>query len=200
MRDTFFIVILFIFSTIAAFSQSNWTLKKDEKGVKVYTASVPESKVKSFKAVSIYKQPVEEVVAAILDYENYPKWIDGVEKGRLIERINPNEFIIRQIVLLPFPFDNRESVQRIQVLNEPDGAVRIKISEANDIAPALDGYVRMTITHGYWLVQPTIEGTKLTYSFIADPGENIPAWLINSFIVSQPYNSLRQLRSYLAEN
>jgi hypothetical protein len=190
---------MFVF-TNTVFGQSNWTLKKDEKGVKVYTASVPESKVKTFKAVSIYKHSAEELVAAILDYENYPKWIDGVEKGRLIERISQNEFVIRQIVLLPFPFDNRESVQRIEVKNEPDGSILIKISEANEMAPALDGYVRMTITHGYWLIQPTAEGTKLTYSFIADPGENIPAWLINSFIVSQPYNSLRQLRGYLAEN
>ncbi len=189
---------IFLFFSLLVFAGESWQLKKDKKGIKVYVRSVNETKVNMFKATATYSYPPEFVAKAVLDLDNYHKWIDGIAKGQLIDQISDTEFVFRQVVLLPFPYDNREVVQRSIVSKRKNGEILIKITEANNIDEPLGGHVRMEVSHGYWLLKPTKTGTEVTYSFLADPGENIPSWLINAFIVDSPYNSLLELKSYLA--
>jgi len=196
MQKTFF-WLCFVCCSLVLNAQEAWVLKKNEKGVKVYTQQMPDARVVTFKAISVLPHSQELLLQTITDIKNYHKWIDGIAAGRFISRTNESDFYFRQIVLLPFPFDDREVVQQSQILREK-GSVKIKITEANHIAEPLEGHVRMYVSHGYWLLEPVKDETKITYVFTADPGENIPKWLINSFIVESPFQTLVNLRNFLA--
>jgi hypothetical protein len=58
----------------------------------------------------------------------------------------------------------------------------------------------MAISRGYWMLSPSEGGTEIEYSFLADPGGNIPAWLANQFIVSNPFKTIKGLRNHLKSN
>jgi hypothetical protein len=79
------------------------------------------------------------------------------------------------------------------------GVVRIDLKEKNDAAPAEEGLVRMPMVRGYWILTPAKGGTNIEYSFVADPGGAIPAWLANQFIVDGPFKTVSALRKYLAQ-
>jgi hypothetical protein len=40
---------------------------------------------------------------------------------------------------------------------------------------------------------------KVQFQYFADPGGKIPAWLINTFVVKNPYKTLTNLRRLLMD-
>ena len=139
----------------------------------------------------------KEIVDAVVDIENNHKWFVSVEKGKLVERISPNEFIFSQVIEVPFPFQDRQVVQNTKVTNLENGVLRIDLNSVSDALEVDNDYVRMTLATGYWVLTPTSEGTDLEYSFLADPAGNIPAWLANQFIVDNPLKTIKGLREYI---
>ena len=184
-------------SLILVGGEPNWKLEKESDGIKVYLADAENSYIKQFKVESFVEATAKEIVDAVLDIENNYKWFVNVEQGKLIERISPNEFIFSQVIEVPFPFKNRQVVQKSKVSRLENGAFRIDLNSVSDALAEEDDYVRMTVAKGYWILTPTQEGTNIEYSFLADPAGNIPAWLANQFIVDNPLKTIKGLREYL---
>ncbi len=190
-------------STLAALSlmlisgEPDWKLEKDSDGIKVYLAKAENSSIKQFKVEAFIEATPKEIVDAVVDIENNHKWFVSVEKGKLVERISPNEFIFSQVIEVPFPFQDRQVVQNTKVTNLENGVLRIDLNSIVDALEVDNDYVRMTLATGYWILTPTAEGTDLEYSFLADPAGNIPAWLANQFIVDNPLKTIKGLREYI---
>jgi hypothetical protein len=190
-------------ATLAALSlmlisgEPDWKLEKDSDGIKVYLAKAENSSIKQFKVEAFIEATPKEIVDAVVDIENNHKWFVSVEKGKLVERISPNEFIFSQVIEVPFPFQDRQVVQNTKVTNLENGVLRIDLNSVSDALEVDNDYVRMTLATGYWVLTPTSEGTDLEYSFLADPAGNIPAWLANQFIVDNPLKTIKGLREYL---
>jgi hypothetical protein len=190
-------------ATLAALSlmlisgEPDWKLEKDSDGIKVYLAKAENSSIKQFKVEAFIEATPKEIVDAVVDIENNYKWFVDVEKGKLVERISPNEFIFSQVIEVPFPFQDRQVVQNSKVTNLESGGLRIDLNSVSNAFEEDDDYIRMTLATGYWILTPTSEGTDLEYSFLADPAGNIPAWLANQFIVDNPLKTIKGLREYL---
>jgi hypothetical protein len=190
-------------ATLAALSlmlisgEPDWKLEKDSDGIKVYLAKAENSSIKQFKVEAFIEATPKEIVDAVVDIENNHKWFVSVEKGKLVERISPNEFIFSQVIEVPFPFQDRQVVQNTKVTNLENGVLRIDLNSVSDALEVDNDYVRMTLATGYWVLTPTSEGTDLEYSFLADPAGNIPAWLANQFIVDNPLKTIKGLREYI---
>jgi len=190
-------------ATLAALSlmlisgEPDWKLEKDSDGIKVYLAKAENSSIKQFKVEAFIEATPKEIVDAVVDIENNHKWFVSVEKGKLVERISPNEFIFSQVIEVPFPFQDRQVVQNTKVTNLENGVLRIDLNSVSDVLEVDDDYVRMTVAVGYWILTPTAEGTDLEYSFLADPAGNIPVWLANQFIVDNPLKTIKGLREYI---
>jgi hypothetical protein len=183
--------------SICAFLQSNWELKKEKDGIKVYLANSDESKIKQFKVKTYIDAKPREIADAVIDLDNNYKWFVNVEKAELLEQLGNDEFIFRQVIQVPFPFKDREVIEYCVVKDLPNGVVRIELKEDSTFIPETDDYVRMLMSRGYWILTPSGDGTDIEYSLLADPGGNIPAWLANQFIVNNPFKTIRGLREYL---
>jgi START domain len=177
--------------------QPNWVLKKEKDGIKVYIANSDDSNIKQFKVEAFVKATPREIADAVVDLENNYKWFLNVEKAVLLKQLGKDEFIFKQVIQVPFPFQDREVVDYCSVKELRDGIIRIELKEDNTFVPASEDYVRMPISRGYWMLTPSGEGTDIEYSFLADPGGSIPAWLTNQFIVSNPLKTIKGLREYL---
>ncbi len=178
-------------------STPNWKLEKQGEGIKVYTANADSTSFKQFKVEAEVEASPKEIADAVIDLDNNFKWFFGVQKGVMLDEIHPYEFTFKQVVEVPFPFKNREVVQHCTVKFLDGGIVRIDLIHRNSAAPVNDDYVRMPYSKGYWILKPNGNKTKIEYSFLADPGGNIPAWLANQFIVESPFKTITGLRKYL---
>jgi hypothetical protein len=180
-------------------SQPNWELQKEGDGIKVYTAGSESSKFKQFKVEADVAASAQQIAHAVTDLENNYKWFESVKKGEMIELFSKDEYIFKQVVKVPFPFKDREVVQYCTVRELEDGVIRIDLKHKNDAIPEDDDYVRMPYAVGYWILTPNGTTTQIEYSFLADPGGNIPAWLANQFIVDNPFKTIKALREYLKD-
>lgn len=177
--------------------EPQWKLAVNKDGIKVYLAGAENSKLKQFKATAFVDATPAAISAAICDLENNYKWFDSVEKAKLLSRKNANDFEYAQVIKVPFPLDNRLMVSHCLVKKLAGGVIRLEIQETDTKVDNTSKYVRMPLMRGYWNLTPADGGTQIEYSFIADPGGSVPAWLTNQFIADGPYKTLSGLRKYL---
>jgi hypothetical protein len=190
----FALIVLF---SIAITAQPLWELKKEKDGIKVYLANSEDTNVKQFKVETYVEASPRQIANAVVDLDNNYKWFLNVGKAELIKQLGKDEFTFKQVIKMPFPFKDREVVEYCVVKELPDGVIRIDLKEDNTFIPETDDFFRMPISRGYWILTPSGSGTAIEYSFLADPGGNIPAWLANQFIVSNPLKTIKGLREYL---
>lgn len=191
---------VFLAGAIAALSvvlPVNWQLEKEGDGIKVYLANAENTSFKQFKVEAYIDASPLEIANAVTDLDHNYKWFSNVQKAERIAQINDFEFVFKQVIEMPFPFKNRETVQHCTVALQANGVVRIALSNDNSASPPDDRYVRMPLAKGYWIISPKGSGSTIEYSFISDPGGNIPAWLANEFIVDTPFKTIKGLRQYL---
>ena len=179
--------------------QTKWELKKDADGIQVYTGASQESKFKRFKAITNIKAVPQDVAKIITDVEHNSTWVQNVKPGKIVKRFSENEFLFTQEIEMPFPFTNRFMIQRCVTTTFPDGSVRVDMTDENDAFKYDGDLVVIPISKGYWLLKPNGNTSDLEYSFLVDPGGNIPAWVVNSFLVDNPFNSTKNLKTLLAK-
>jgi len=196
----FFIVLVVLLFTGEAIAQKGvWKLAKSGEGVEVYTRSTEGKKTKEFKAQTIVDYDLDAVARLLDDVEGYNKWQDNCEVSKLVERIDENELVGRYTSPTPWPFSDRDVVLRMRKETQPDGSLKYALESAPNAYPRDNDFVRIEEAGGFWVVRPAGPNqTEIIYEFYAEPGGNVPNWLVNMFIVQGPYNSFVQMKEVLA--
>ena len=173
--------------------QAIWEPAKEERGVEVFTADIPGSKFLAFKATTVIAAPVGDVLAVLTEHPEYPGWYDNCAEVELIEYQQPDTAFIRVVVKTPFPWADREAVNRVTVV-EAEQQTRVVLASVPNHIPSTQGLVRMQMAKGSWLLTPSPEGTKIVHTYHGDPMIRVPAWLVNRFVVDGPISTLVNLR------
>ena len=196
-------VVLFILPTNSNYSQTIsievWKLAKDKQDIQIYTRQMANSKLKELRAHTFIKTSVDNVIATLQDVDNYNKWMVYVKNSALLKKISDDEMYIYSEAKLPWPFNNRDIANHINVYwSEEKDTATLVIDGIPDYIPEKEGIVRMPISKGHWYVyQLDKQTTKIEYIYGGDPGGSIPSWVVNLFIVDGPYKSLVNLKRYL---
>ena len=172
-----------------------WHFHKQEQGVSVYTKPILHSSLDTFKAQVTLDAKLEDIRNTILNYSEYPTWYENYSYGEIIARVSASEFSVRFVIDVPFPFQDRESVNRVVVKESNDRLVIILTSEP-DILGSKNDYVRMRVSAGQWVLRQAPNNqihVELTYH--ADPELPVPGWLANRFLIDGPIQSLINLRN-----
>jgi len=190
-------IMLMVGASNALMAQStSWELKKDEKGIKVYTRSVEGFDLDEFKGETTLNVPVEKIVEALKDVDKMPKWVPDCKQAKLQKMENENQYHYIE-TSVPFPLRNRDAVVHFQYI-KLDNGIKVLIEGKPKYLPSNEGLVRIPYIKGYWLLVPIGEyKTSVTYQVHADPGGAIPVWLANATAVDTPYDTLKNLRDYL---
>ena len=160
-----------------------------------------EIKFKEFRLEATINAPVEKLVAAMNDIENYTEWMSDLKSVELVKQVSDEELITYSVIEVPFPFDNRDIVTVYNFSgNKNNGIVRIDMESMNDLLPEEEGLIRITIARGFWEFTPlSAEQTSIIYQFVADPGGSIPAWLTNMFLIEGPMKTVENLNEFLLD-
>lgn len=178
---------------------SEWELSLEKDEISIYTRSIETSNFKEFLAEATMEGSIDEFKEIILDIENYPEWMPDCKSAEVIEATTLNDVTYHMKLKVPFPFANRDIVQQL-ILNEKDDILEIEIINRPKKIKPTNKYVRMMGARGKWIIKEiSSEEISIKFQYFADPGGDIPAWLVNSFIVKNPHLTLLHVKEMLAD-
>lgn len=183
-----------------SFADSDWQLRKDKKGIQVYTRSVAGTDFDAFKAEIILDTTLSTLMAVHTDVAYVKEWMKDCDESELLSELTPTGYTAYFKTDSPWPVKDRDYALRYTIAQDPKThAVKLSFITEVGLVPKSDDCVRITKINGFWEMTPlqSEEGqhqVKVNYQVEADPGGSVPSWLANSFVVDQPYESLQKLR------
>jgi hypothetical protein len=199
MKKIFFIAVLMILKLLPALGQSEWTLRAEKDGIKVYSILMPDSKIKAIKVIGDFNAAPGQVVALLMDVNTSPQWVYHLKSSWIIKQVSPGELYYYAEVNLPWPAANRDFVAHLTVIQNPDTkAVTIDGPAVPGFVPIKKGVVRIDNSVGKWIITPLEEGwIQVEYSIHVDPGGSLPSWLVNMFATEAPMRIFKNMRVQL---
>jgi len=199
----FYVSIFFLclYSSLGYSQEESWKLELDKQGIKVYTSKRSDTKILGVKAETVIGQASFDAFKNVLfDVEHLDEWVGESKSSEVLKEVSSEEKIYRMVLKVPFPFKDRDMVQHISVADESKDYLKVLLVNQPDYVPEFAKAVRMPVADGYWeFKRLQADDFQVTMQFDSDPGGEIPAWLINMFIVQSPYNTLLNLRDKVQE-
>jgi START domain-containing protein len=176
-------------------AQTDWQLKKDEDGIKVFTSSTPNSNFKSVKVECTVKATPSQLIAFLLDVEKQHEWIYNNKCSQVVKQIGSNEMISYSEYSIPWPCCNRDYVAHVTISRQTPQLITIDSYAEPDLLPAKQGKVRVKKSVSHWdVTELSNELLKIVYTVHCDPAGSIPAWLTNMYVTKGPYQTFQKLR------
>lgn len=174
----------------------DWELRKERDGISIYNVGIKGSSFKRFKGVMVIEATPNDLVSLVDDISRCHEWIDTCKEGKLIKKIGPNESYTYTYNQAPWPVSDRDAVVHNKIEWSADRKqVRILVKAVPDMIPKVKGVVRVKMIKASWTFVMLANGqTKVVYDVHNDPGGSLPAWLVNATAVSQPFNTLKNMR------
>lgn len=184
-------------NTSTCFSQQSegWKLEKDKNGIKVYTRKAANSSIMEFRASATVAATMEQLEALIENVKGYPVWQTSISTATLLKQQNKEERYIYYTTDVPWPATDRDIVLHSKKNKSASGVVTYNLNSTPDFISEKGDFLRIKKAEGLWQFTPLKDNKiNVTFQFYADPGGNIPDWIINMFIVDGPYDSLINLK------
>lgn len=177
-------------------TEKDWTLRKEQSGIQVYTAPVEGSDFRAFRAVMTIKSDLTSLVAALYDVENHYQWMPNISSSSLLANHSGQVLIAYTIAKAPWPVTDRDGVYEFRYTYQADdGSVIARISATPDKETIYKDKVRIEYAEGYWKFTPQSNGmVEVVYELHTDPNGSIPSWLANSVVVDTPLETMKGIR------
>ena len=181
-------------------SNSDWNLKKKSSGIEIYTRSVEGSSFDEFKGVTVISDvTLTEVLNVILDVENYDDLYPDCMNPKILMQDGKWHDIHYIQTKGPLTIKDRDGIyEQVTVIDQGGKHARITLKPLPDYIAENEDMVRIRNGSGFWdLKENDRKYVTVIYQFHGEPGGDIPSWLANAFVVSHPYNTLKNLRDRL---
>jgi hypothetical protein len=195
-------IVIFLTLPFIGFAQkpNEWKKALDKDGIVIHTRHVDGSPFHEFLAetkISGTIQGFKKIFSNVTDYED---WMPDCKSAELIGTTKESEFTYYMEINAPFPVANRYTMQCVQYV-EKFGELTVNLTDCENCQPPDTESVRIESAYGSWIVkQENDNEISIRFQYFADPGGDLPAWLVNSFIVKSPYQTLINLRELIDTN
>lgn len=157
---------------------------------------------KEYKARAVIAHPIQQVFDFFSDLEHRPEWVFRCTDLSIIENQGGQKIKYHTSYATPWPMKDWDLTAEV-VFTLHEGGYKIEILTEDIMLdyPIEKGVLRMP---GYreWVILERIdsENTLFITEGYTNPGESIPAWLINMFLVDGIYDSVVKTREILNNN
>ena len=180
-------------------NSQNWKLDKNKDGIKVFLAENPKSKFKSIKVECTLQGTYDKLITVLTDIDHLKDWVYNTRTSYLIKKLSPYDLYYYTETSIPWPMENRDAVVHLKITR--DSLQRfLKVTSENENRFVAEKAGKVRVVHSlinWYVTMPTSKTLSIVYTFEADPGGNLPAWLVNSFADKGPYESFRKLGELL---
>jgi len=162
----------------------------------VYTCTSEHTKFKSIKVTFTVNARLTQLVAFVLDIENYRNWQYNTIQASLLKKINEQEVIYYTEIEAPWPTSNRDMIIDLRLSQDTITKVLTIVAEGlPQWEPGKDQVVRVPMSIATWTVIPLSSSLlKVDYFIQIDPGGSVPAWMVNMVSAQAPYESFKTLK------
>lgn len=199
------ICFLFLVNPITSSAQSHkkeeWRIRKNEKGIMVYSRHVADTDVDELRIVSMMHASLSSIAAVIMVANHYTEWIYACHDSKILKQVTATEQVQYQVVDVPTPFADRDVVIHFSIRQDPKTKTVYTKSEAvPEFIPANDKLVRIPVfVASYQLIPKGGGNVQVIYRMRSDPGGYIPDWLVNWTIVTGPYKTTLNMQKQVAK-
>ncbi len=191
------LTILSLFLSVASYlpAQSDWELRKEENGIRVYTREMANSGFQAFRGETEIEASFQAVIGALLDVSGYKEWMPDTKEVEILEEKSETEIIYYVATSVPWPVSDRDGVYRLQLEYDPDGpSASIVVKALPDYLENKKGYVRVQKSDTYYQIKSLAPNrVHVDYKVSAEPGGSVPSWLVKMKVVSIPFESMEAL-------
>ena len=197
--------ILFFFSYFALLpfgmaqdGSKVWELKKTQNSIKVFSR-IHKSGYEMTKIMVTLNHSLHALLAINTDHKELKNWMDSAISSELVELLSPTNYVVHMTWDIPAPFQDRDSVARTVITQNPDTkVVLLNYKTENNLVPTSIKYVRMEQALGYWKYTPISKTqTEVEYTSLTMPGgELTPIWA-NLKAIEAPLNTITNMISIL---
>jgi len=198
-RILFIMTLMMIINVISVSAQEDWNLQKSKDGIQVFSAEVPDSKIRAIKVVATYNASPEEIADVVMDINTASEWVSHLKSSYLIKRVSQNELYYYAEVNLPWPASNRDFVAHLtRTENMQSRTITIDGPAVAGLVPEKKGIVRINNSVGKWIITPLDNNqVRVEYALHVDPAGSLPSWLVNMFSGETPMQIFENLRQEL---
>jgi len=196
LRPYYILVLICLVFQATAQCQEDWKLKKDKNGIKVYARKTPQFKFDELKVECVFNGRISQLAAVILDVSNQYQWVYKTAKSELLKQVAGGDLYYYSEIECPWPFDNRDLVARMTISqNTANKVLTIVAKSVDNYLPNKKNLVRVKYSDALWTITPLNNAQlKVEYKIQIDPGDGVPAWILNMFATNGPYESFKNLR------
>ena len=186
--------------SIITYAQPDWQLKRDEDGIKVFTANTESSDFKCIKVECTVNASATQLIALLLDINKQHEWVYGSKSAEVVKVISPGDFIFHSEVNVPWPCNDRDYIAHITVNQPSTELITIDSHSEPDLLPVKDGIVRVRKSSAHWdVTHLTKDILKIVYTVSFDPSGSVPAWLTNLFVTKGPFQTFQKLKENVSQ-
>ena len=189
------IISILLLTPPTVHAQDGWTMRKHKNGIKVYTKTTDDKNLNYYKLTTTFIGNLEDVVQMVIDFDNYSKWVKDCESSQILKKESDNIIIYYSKFKTPWPANDRDFVNKVQIARNGEEEVNITSSPADYSYPENEGVVRVTNFQDHWKIT-RLENDSISMELEGyyDPGGSIPQWIVNLFMVDGPYSSVLKIK------
>ena len=110
LKDIGVFLFLVLFLATDGFGQEDWSLKKDQDGIKVYTRSVEGTSFKAFKGSIVLDVDQDKLIARLTDMSGFSTWMPNVSE---LEVVNAQTYYV--LTDSPWPAADRDGYYEMTI-------------------------------------------------------------------------------------
>lgn len=195
MKILFLLTSCFLIYNLAA--EPEWKKRKEKSGITIYTRTVENAPMDEFRGeLTLSNTSLIKVLDVITDIENYPNWIPDCMKAEILVNEKKYNTIHYITIKAPWPVTDRDVIYEMTTkLNSDNTFARIDLHPRGNYIDEKEKFVRLYKGKGFWELEANhASRVKVTYQFLGDPGGKVPPRLANSYVISNPFKTLSNLR------
>ena len=185
-----------------AFAGAKWTTLTKEAGITVTTRREKKRQFPTFRGTGRVKADMWSIIAVIQDADKHTQWLHECSDSSMLKRVDDTTQIVYNRIDAPWPVKDREVILRGKIdFIDPQREIKIRFRAIKSKlkAPTAD-VIRMPVLEGHWyLVAMGPDKTLVEYQVNADPGGELPDWLIEQSSKDLPLHTLKKLRKQVAK-
>jgi hypothetical protein len=181
---------------------AGWEVIVERDGIIVSQRPAAGRKFPRLRAVGAVDGTPYEVLAILQDVPAYVHWLPDCVESSLVRTIDARRSVIYMRTDVPNPVADRDIVPEhtVTILDAPDRLrLAFRAIPWPDIKPQ-PGVVRMQLATGSYLVEAIDDSrARVTYEVDADPGGELPDWLVTMQSSRNPLETIAGLRRRLEQ-
>jgi hypothetical protein len=200
------LLIVGVFSSGAWAAETGWNKIREAEGIVSYTRPTPKSSVDEMKGVGVVDASVAVIEALIRDVPAQTEYMYKCKEASVVNvpdlKASADSLYVYNVTSMPFPVNDRDAIAKADfTIDKATGTVYVHVENVKSTYKMDSKKVRMPLVDVHYILVPKgPDKTEVTYVALADPGGNLPAFVINLLTKNISFQTLTGIRKMVQKD